>query len=209
MKVITFCSYWDNPNKARLIIDATKELLKLGKKVFLIDCNLPAPSLHHLSDVDVSVSEGLVDYILFYQDLENAHTRLEHFVVEAPIGCFLLPAGNAPSTEYASKLLEIDWKKLFPKTSPSNGINLFLFLKEQIEKQYQPDVVLINTPSGITDIGTVASGFLSDISLWLSSVGEDCPDTMVVVNAIKKQDVESVVFRDENLLVSSLIDMIR
>jgi len=81
-----------------------------------------------------------------------------------------MPAGNVPSAEYWRRLAGIDWHRLFYLTEEQEpegvpvptGVHSFLELKTRIEAEYQPDFLLIDSRTGITEIGGVATTVLPD-----------------------------------------------
>jgi hypothetical protein len=176
MKTIAFCSCF-NQSKAEQLIACAGELISAGKRVFLWDCNLAAPELHHrIVDLGglVQPGRGFVDYLLFFQDAKTASDDLAHYVYGfTGKNCHILPAGKSPSPEYAQHVLAIDWKKLFPVGGLNSGLPLLRHLHERNCALYQPDFILIDLPPGITDLGCCLLHSLADVSVWFPSMWDE------------------------------------
>ncbi len=186
MKTIVFYSYKGGAGRSLLLLNYARYLALCGKKVFILDCDLEAPGLHHklkdyglykdlrkwISNRTATPRYGLVDYILFYQGIDSVPKTLSHFVTRINWGkeneSLFMPAGKAPDPQYARKVLDIDWKRLFPQEPPTTGIPFFQQLRKRIGDEYDPDCLLIDSRTGITDIGSVVVKFLADIFVCLS-----------------------------------------
>ena len=70
-------------------------------------------------------------------------------------------AGRAPSGEYWRKLSQISWHELFYAPF-AKGLPFFLELKERILQELKPDFLLIDSRTGITEIGGIATSILPD-----------------------------------------------
>jgi len=78
----------------------------------------------------------------------------------------LMRAGNVPTAEYWRRLARINWHDVF-YSEDSPGVPFFLELKAKIEKEYAPDYLLIDSRTGITEIGGVATTVLPDVIVCL------------------------------------------
>ncbi len=97
---------------------------------------------------------------------------LEEFVYDVgheqnPGSVRLLPAGNAPSESYWKKLAAIPWHDLFYSEPDPPGIPFFEELRLWIEQSLKPDFLLIDSRTGITEIGGVAMTVMSDMVVCL------------------------------------------
>ncbi|MGC4039515.1 MAG: tetratricopeptide repeat protein [Flavobacterium sp.] len=84
----------------------------------------------------------------------------------------LIPAGNIHNNDYWKNLSSINWKDLFYSQN-GDGINLLLHLKELIKKDLNPDFILIDSRTGITDISGIAMTLLSDSVVTLAANNEE------------------------------------
>ncbi len=171
MQTITFYSYNGGTGRTLAVANAAKHLVRLGQKVFAIDLDLEAPGLHYKLGLGVRkdlppIKCGLVDYMHTFFTTKTYPSLGEHTVqIRMDEGrddhITLMPAGKVPCAEYWHRLTQIDWHKLFYSSNPE-GIPFFLELKARIEKEYSPDFLLIDSRTGITEIGGIATTVLPD-----------------------------------------------
>jgi hypothetical protein len=109
----------------------------------------------------------LVDYLHAFTASRKAPPSLGDFLLEIPVpndpsgSVRLLPAGRAPTADYWRKLSELDWHQFF-YSAGARGVPFFLELKERIRKELNPDFLLIDSRTGITELGGVAMSILPD-----------------------------------------------
>ena len=172
MQTITFYSYNGGTGRSLAVANAAKHLVRLKQKVFAIDLDLEAPGLHYKLELGLKsglppIKCGFVDYMHTFFT-QKVHSSLSEHTIQVRIDggsddtITLMPAGgNVPCAEYWHKLTQIDWHSLFYSRNPE-GIPFFLELKARIEKEYSPDFLLIDSRTGITEIGGVATTILPD-----------------------------------------------
>ncbi len=78
----------------------------------------------------------------------------------------MIPAGVILSPDYWQKLAAIDWHGLFYEEG-SEGIPFFLELKERIKKEFDPDFLLIDSRTGITEMSGLCTSLLADKVVFL------------------------------------------
>lgn len=170
MKTITFYSYKGGVGRSLALANVANRLSEFGKKVCLIDFDLEAPGLHLKFESNINpsgVNKGLVDYISDFTTSGVVPKNILDFTTtisfdqHSRTDISLIAAGNTLSKDYWRKLSCIDWKGLF-YNEDSNGIDFFLNLKEQIHAQIKPDVLLIDSRTGITDISGVTMSIFAD-----------------------------------------------
>lgn len=172
MQTITFYSYKGGVGRSLAVANVAKYLARFGQKVFAADFDFEAPGLHYKFGLQgpsdpVGIKRGLVDYIHAFAVGDGVPDQFSHYVVEieqyAESGgsIVLLPAGATPSAEYWRKLSQINWHDCF-YAEGAQGIPFFLELKEEIEGVFSPDFLLLDSPSGITEIGGIATTLLAD-----------------------------------------------
>ncbi len=171
MQTITFYSYNGGTGRTLAVANAAKYLVRLGQKVFAIDLDLEAPGLHYKLGLgarnDVPpVTRGLVDYMHSFLTTKEYPSLAEYTLrirteEERDDYLTLMPAGHVPCVEYWRKLTQINWHDLFYSNNPT-GIPFFLELKERIQKEFDPDFLLIDSRTGITEIGGIATTVLPD-----------------------------------------------
>jgi hypothetical protein len=154
-----------------------KYLTRFGKTVFVIDLDLEAPGLNYKLALDKArpfsgIKLGLVDILTYFQDEGKFPDSLSKYILriddESNTDGHLtfLPAGNAPDSSYWKKLSRICWHEWF-YTSNAKGVPFFLELKEQIKKQFEPDFLLIDSRTGITETGGIALTLLPELVVCL------------------------------------------
>ncbi|MGE8430266.1 MAG: KGGVGR-motif variant AAA ATPase [Sphingobacterium sp.] len=169
MKTITFYSYKGGVGRSLALANIANRLAEFGKKVCMLDFDLEAPGLHIKFSDSIGkngIKRGLVDYIHKFtsenvvpENISDYVTGVNSFNEGGTIS--LIAAGNTSREEYWKKLSHIDWTKLFYEKD-SLGVDFFYNLKLQIEKQLAPDVLLIDSRTGITDIAGVTMSIMAD-----------------------------------------------
>ncbi|SDL24295.1 KGGVGR-motif variant AAA ATPase [Kriegella aquimaris] len=177
MKTITFYSYKGGVGRSLTLSNIAMRLADLGKKVCLVDFDLEAPGLHlKFSDYIESseLKKGVVEYISDFQndgflpDTFDSYLLKIHYDSTLSGAIYFFPAGNLNTNAYWKKLSSISWKELF--YSKNNlGVELLLNLKEKIKNEINPDFLLIDSRTGITDISGMAMTLLSDSVVILAA----------------------------------------
>jgi MinD-like ATPase involved in chromosome partitioning or flagellar assembly len=181
MKTITFYSYKGGVGRSLTLSNIAMRLADLGKKVCIIDFDLEAPGLHlkfnkHINQIEIK--KGIVEYISDFQNDGFIPKSVNEFLTDVNyLGTLsgaikLIPAGNIYSDQYWKKLSSINWKELF-YSDDNNGVNLLLHLKELIKKDFNPDFILIDSRTGITDISGIAMTLLADSVVTLAANNDE------------------------------------
>jgi CobQ/CobB/MinD/ParA nucleotide binding domain len=177
VKTITFYSYKGGVGRTLLLANVAKYLCKFGQKVFALDFDLEAPGLHYKlipagGRKDPSNNRGLIDYIYSFVVDGSRPTSLREYVRDVErrddIGgiIHLMRAGDVPTAEYWKRLARINWHDVF-YSEGAQGIPFFLELKAKIEREFSPDYLLVDSRTGITEIGGVATTVLPDTIVCL------------------------------------------
>jgi MinD-like ATPase involved in chromosome partitioning or flagellar assembly len=172
MTTITFYSYKGGTGRSLALANAAVYLATLGFKVVALDFDLEAPGLHYkLSRNEdgspLSVKKGVVDYVNTFLLSGQVSTPLKDFIVNAPVPGIdkpllqLMPAGQVPSNDYWSKLSRINWHELF-YSKGAKGVQIFMELKARILEELRPDFLLIDSRTGITEMGGIATTLFAD-----------------------------------------------
>jgi MinD-like ATPase involved in chromosome partitioning or flagellar assembly len=175
METITFYSYKGGVGRTLTLANIAMYLSRFGLNVCLLDFDLEAPGLHYKFTQYLKTDDfkaGLVDYIYEFTHNDIIPESFIPFSKEiipktGPQGEIrLIPAGNVLSAEYWKKLASINWHKLFYEED-SEGVPFFLELKERIEKEFNPDFLLIDSRTGITEMSGVCTVLLPDKIVFL------------------------------------------
>jgi len=172
MKTITFYSYKGGTGRSLAVANAARYLARLNFKVVALDFDLEAPGLHYKFSTNeegkpIDVQTGIVDYLHEFITEGSIPASLEKFVITLAVPgtdqplLRLIAAGQGPSPDYWEKLSGINWHELF-YTPDAKGVQLFLDLKQRIADELQPDFLLIDSRTGITEMGGVAATLLAD-----------------------------------------------
>lgn len=202
MKTITFYSYKGGTGRSLALANAARYLARLEFKVVALDFDLEAPGLHYKFSAagdgkPLSVRLGIVDYLHSFIVEEKIPKSLKDFTLDVGVPgadkplIQLIPAGRGPSKEYWSKLSRIDWHKLF-YSKEAKGVHVFFDLKNRIADELKPDFLLIDSRTGITEMGGVATTLLADkvISLVLPTP-ENLEGTRAVLRSLRRSRRES------------------
>jgi MinD-like ATPase involved in chromosome partitioning or flagellar assembly len=202
MKAITFYSYKGGVGRTLAIVNIAGRLAEFGKKVCVLDFDLEAPGLIHKYKHNIDeVKQGLVDYIYEFAVNGNDPGSICNYAKEITKKdanennskkrknmISFIPAGNSNSGEYWRKLSRISWWNLFYEEN-SEGIPFFLDLKEKIAKEFQPDYLLIDTRTGITEISAITMSILADsIVLFAVNNNENICGTQRIIEAVTKEE---------------------
>lgn len=202
MKTITFYSYKGGTGRTLALANAARYLARLEFKVVALDFDLEAPGLHYKFSPNVDgkpllVKAGVVDYLHSFIIDKELPGSLKDFTVDIAVPgtdkplIQLFPAGRGPSKEYWTKLARINWHDLF-YSKDAKGVQVFLDLKNRIANELKPDFLLIDSRTGITEMGGVATTLLADkvISLVLPS-RENLEGARAVLRSIRRSRRES------------------
>lgn len=175
METITFYSYKGGVGRTLALANVAIYLSRFGQNVCIMDFDLEAPGLHYKfpqSVKNADIKSGLIDYIYEFTHNKVIPESLNEFTLElSPTlnsqgGIRLIPAGNILSPDYWRKLASIDWHSLFYEEG-GEGIPFFLELKERIRKEFNPDFLLIDSRTGITEMGGLCTSLLPDKVVFL------------------------------------------
>ncbi|MFA9213733.1 MAG: KGGVGR-motif variant AAA ATPase [Candidatus Methylacidiphilales bacterium] len=181
MKTITFYSYKGGVGRSLALSNMATRLSEFNKKVCVIDFDLEAPGMHFKFKKYThqnTIKNGIVDYINEFSAKNIIPNNIKDYSVTytpsnklfGPIT--LIPAGNIDDVLYWEKLSKINWGKMF-YSEGGNGVAFFLDLKAKIEKEFNPDVLLIDSRTGITDISGITLKILADEVIILCANNEE------------------------------------
>lgn len=171
MTTITFYSYKGGVGRTLLLANMARLLSRLGQRVFAVDLDLEAPGLHYKFSLardgeETPTPPGVVECIHGFLSATAFPESLSACKVDVPGGkddgpIWLMPAGNVQSADYWRQLARINWHDFF-YSDAAPGIPFFLELKQRIESEFQPDLLLIDSRTGVTETGSAATAVLAD-----------------------------------------------
>jgi MinD-like ATPase involved in chromosome partitioning or flagellar assembly len=202
MQTITFYSYKGGSGRSLALANAAVYLAKLGFSVVALDFDLEAPGLHYKfsgseDGSPLHVEKGVVDYVSEFLAYGQVTSPLRSFIIGVPVSgvekplVHLMPAGRVPSSDYWAKLSRINWHDLFYMKG-AQGVQIFKELQIRILDEFQPDFLLVDSRTGITEMGGVATTILADkvLCLVLPTV-ENLDGARAVVQSLKRSRRET------------------
>jgi tetratricopeptide (TPR) repeat protein/cellulose biosynthesis protein BcsQ len=171
-RIVTFYSYKGGVGRTFALANVAVSLAQRGKRVLLMDWDLEAPGLHryfkpHLLG-DLLPKQGVIH--LLSQALENPKVRWEPFVAEVQIennpSLFIISSGDQ-DPNYVERVRDFSWTDFFENRQGGEVLDRW-----RAEWKGAFDFVLVDSRTGITDIGGVCTVFLPDILVLVFSANE-------------------------------------
>lgn len=198
METVAFYSYKGGVGRTLLVANTAQFLAMSGCRVVAIDLDLEAPGLHQkLGTPDIfgrarnGELAGAVDALLCSIEgkCQVESLREYSFAVDLPASgagsLVLIPAGAAPSHVYWEKLERLN---ILLRTKKRGGglLEAVLDLQARIEDEFSPDFLLIDSRTGITELGGFATSILADRVVCLTTTApESIEGTRVVTDALR------------------------
>jgi hypothetical protein len=166
--------------------------------VVALDLDLEAPGLHQklgsqevLNRAESGTLRGAVDELLDALEDEPIRHDLRKTAIEVDLppgrsgSLLLIPAGSAPSQAYWAALERLNHAL---RSNRRNGglAEAVLELQARIKEEFAPDFLLIDSRTGITELGGLATSLLADRVVCLTTTSPESVDgTRVVVDALR------------------------
>ena len=175
--IYTFYSYKGGVGRSMALANVAALLAKWGRKVLVIDFDLEAPGIEKyfdgaLSGLSASRKDvpGIIDLIYSIIDGEDKLTWKDciikctsaHFTKELSI----ITAGRDDGN-YISKAQNLNWDKLFNENDFGNYLES---IRKEWIKEY--DIILIDSRTGITDIGGICTIHLPDVVVLMFTTND-------------------------------------
>ncbi|MDM8544204.1 AAA family ATPase [Desulfococcaceae bacterium HSG9] len=204
-EIITFYSYKGGVGRTMALANVATLMSQWGYNVLIVDWDLEAPGLefffqkHYSSNIgSVLKKEGVIDLLYKFLDRQLDVSEvpdlqdclIEIKIPESKAPLHFLTAGKRDG-DYTSRVSGLDLEAFYEK----NGGYFLETLREHWKRTY--DFVLIDSRTGITDIGGICTIQLPDIFVLLFTATEQ--SLQGTVNIVKK----TVVAR-QNLPVNRL-----
>jgi cellulose biosynthesis protein BcsQ len=177
--IVTFYSYKGGVGRSMALANVADLMARSGLRVLMVDFDLEAPGLESFFPVDGGVirgQEGLLDLLLTFKysmsvassgEESHAFRRLERFVAtiypaRSDGGSLdLITAGRRGTDEqmlrYGAELRRFDWMDFYFTWS---GELFFEWLRRTFAERY--DVILVDSRTGVTEMGGVCAYQLAD-----------------------------------------------
>lgn len=202
--IYTFYSYKGGVGRSMALANVGELFYRAGLNVLLVDWDLEAPGLERFFAVDaeeISGHPGVVDMLLDYkyqlpQKWTGADVQFKKpsdFVIDLYPGSRrgrlqLLTSGQrdkANFTHYADTVLTFDWKDFYDNYE---GEAYFEWLRQQFFEM--ADVVLIDSRTGITEMGGVCTYQLADVVVAFCTTNQQSLNgTAKVLSDLQRSEV--------------------
>ncbi len=174
--VISFYSYKGGVGRTLLAANMAVALAREGKTL-LWDMDVEAPGLHNIQSLrnKGAIKEGFFDWLLDWQKNKlrppgpQDLNRFAKLIRPTPFTqLFILPA-HGDEADAASLYFGIDWGHLLGDTPPP-GRDVFNELFEHLGREGFRHI-LIDTRTGLTDLGALLAGALPDATVMVGGYG--------------------------------------
>jgi cellulose biosynthesis protein BcsQ len=172
---VTFYSYKGGVGRTMALANVAAMLAKEGRRVLLIDFDLEAPGLDAFEGLGCAKGHsGVVEYVAEYLATGKA-PPIGSFVRECVPSSthlrgklWLMPSGKKDQ-QYNRDRARINWTELYDKFDGERFIENW---KADIEKTYRPDYVLIDSRTGLTDVGGICTLHLPQLVVLLYALND-------------------------------------
>jgi len=199
METVAFYSYKGGVGRTLLVANTAQFLAMSGRHVVALDLDLEAPGLHQklgsrevMSRAAAGTLRGAVDELLDILEKKPSERNpaITFEEVNLPTGTTgslrVIPAGSAPSHSYWAAIERLN--NVLRTRSRDGGLpEAVLELQARIEEELRPDFLLIDSRTGITELGGLATSLLADRVVCLTTTApESVEGTKVVADALRK-----------------------
>jgi MinD-like ATPase involved in chromosome partitioning or flagellar assembly len=171
---ITFYSYKGGVGRSLALANIAALLVKRGRRVALIDFDLEAPGLDSFEEFRCIASKpGVVEYVTRFKEIQRA-PDIEQFVhpceLPGPLRgkLWIMPAGKKDPLYNVSRA-SLNWADLYENYHGEHFVENW---KAAIARHYAPDYVLVDSRTGLTDVGGICTLHLPDLVVMLFGLNE-------------------------------------
>lgn len=188
MRVITFYSYKGGTGRTLLAANIAVLASRLGMRVVAVDLDLEAPGLSYKLFDRPPISEGVLGWMESYES--KGRSRIHNLLHEVPLASpfveggslQLLPAGPPPSLGYLRSMQNLQRDS---SLNEHRAVDALLALRDAIEDEYDPELLLIDARTGITTTNMITNRVLADevVALTLNTP-EQLEGTKIVLQSL-------------------------
>lgn len=190
----TFYSYKGGVGRSLALANVAALLVKQGHRVVLLDFDLEAPGLDSFKDFEEATDkQGIVEYVASFQRNKSAPDikLFVHEVKKLPAQLrgklWIMPSGRKDRA-YNHLLSQTRWADLFKDEFGAAFIENW---KLSIEQEFKPDYVLIDSRTGLTEVGGVCTTAFPDLVVMLFGLNEqNVQGTATVARHIREAGLE-------------------
>lgn len=203
MKTVLFASYKSGVGRTLALANLAHFLSSLGQRVVALDLDLETPGLQYKLEPAPEAGPapeggGALDLFEAFADrrplaVEDALTAVKCPAAVGAGAVFLLEAGLGRA-DYWRRLAMFPWRRLLAGGAPHEPTlphidlragELLLALATEIELGPRPDVLLIDAPSGPSELADLAAALLADdVVLLLAHNRESLSGTAALITAL-------------------------
>ena len=198
METVAFYSYKGGVGRTLLVANTAQFLAICGRRVVALDLDLEAPGLHQklgsreiLSRAESGTLSGAVDELLHSLEEQPRNHGLRHTAIEVDLpsdtkgSLLLIPAGSAPSHAYWTALERL--QNALRSNRRNGGLpEAVLELQARIADEFSPEFLLVDSRTGITELGGLATSLLADRVVCMTTTApESIEGTRVVAEALR------------------------
>lgn len=204
MFVVTFYSYKGGVGRTSAMVNTASRLAQARKKVLIVDFDLEAPGIDAFpSFSNDQPRNGVVEYITHFTQTGKV-APIEDFVYRVKLDSvenevLFMPAGRK-DRQYQSDLSRLDWKMLYRQ---KKGFLFIENLKASLKQEFNPDYVLIDSRTGLTDVSGICTIQLPNLVVLLFSLNnQNLRGTSQIYQSVRFNKVGRQIF---TVLVASPI----
>jgi MinD-like ATPase involved in chromosome partitioning or flagellar assembly len=168
MSVVTFYSFKGGVGRTQAVANVAFELCSRGRRVLIVDMDLESPGvLAYFGQRDADAS-GLLEYLEAWRSGDKP-PEIDDFLVEVHRGRGNIRVLGPGRTDagYSRRLAAFSWTRFYEE---EEGDVVMERLREELVRR--ADVVLIDSRTGMTDIGTICTFQLPDVVVALFAMHE-------------------------------------
>lgn len=183
MRVVTFYSYKGGVGRTLACANFGLYAAKIGLRVVLVDMDFEAPGLDAkflpapLSTETKRPKLGMIDQFRAFQKgrdlpkLEAVEVPLPDDVTRLGGRLHLLPAGDTSRSDYFAKLSALAWNEFL--SEERGGVDFSLDLVRRIEDEFEADLLVIDSRTGLNEVGGLCTQVLPDTVILLTCMSNE------------------------------------
>jgi len=189
--IVTFYSFKGGVGRSTALGVVAGILATRNRRVVMIDFDLEAPGISVMfqQDIENTTGEnfGVLDYLhqrslTPEENIPNIADCIQQINLQTRGELFLVPVGEYDEN-YIHRLADLDMRSFY-----RSGKNAVKQLIEDIKKQLEPDVILIDARPGFNDVGAISLFDLADMGIiCFSPTDQSFEGLRWVVQAARKQ----------------------
>lgn len=185
-RTVSFYSFKGGVGRTTALVHVAWILAQRGKKVAIVDLDLEAPSLHQaMGQLKTFPRYGLVDYLYERSNsfgIDTFEIEVADIIGEVitPKGAiYLIPAGKV-TPDYISKVDDL-------RNLPFNDESIWNDFKDNLNKQLQPDIILIDSRTGINIWGALSLlQIADDIVMFMNPTPQNTEGITSILHSLYK-----------------------